>query len=288
MPGEPLDHEWIRAELRVRRASVGVPLQYAAQVGSTSDLARDLARDGASHGTTVVADEQIAGRGRRGASRWQTPPRASIAMSMVLRPGGIDTTQLGRLGLCVAVAVAEAIESSTGVMVGVKWPNDLVVAAPGGPVSETRKLGGILVEPTIMASVPARVHDVVVGIGLNANLPSASMAPVDAGALPPVALIDLVGKAVWREHVIVEILAAMDDAAHGWSDDAWPTWRARYEGKMVWRGVHVVADDHEGSEGDRGGIISGIDAVGALVLVRGDGVTQTISTGRVRAAERRQ
>ena len=282
MPGEPLDHEWIRAELRVRRAAVGVPLQYAAQVGSTSDLARDLARHGASHGTTVVADEQIAGRGRRGASRWQTPPRASIAMSMVLRPGGIDTTQLGRLGLCVAVAVAEAIESSTGVMVGVKWPNDLVVTAPRGPVSETRKLGGILVEPVITASVPARVHGVVVGIGLNANLSSASMAPVDAGALPPVALIDLVGKAVSRERLIVEILAAMDDAAHGWFPDAWPTWRARYEGRMVWRGVHVVADDHGGSGDCRGGIIAGIDAVGALVVVRPDGATQTISAGRIR------
>ena len=285
--GEPLDHEWIRAELLSRRTFAGASLRYVERVGSTSDLARDLARDGASHGTTVLADEQIAARGRRGASRWQTPARLSIAMSTVLRPVGAHATQLGRLGLCIAVAVAEAVEASTGVAVEVKWPNDLVVAPPMMPLSETRKLGGILVEPAVTASVPARVNYVVVGIGLNANLPAASMAPVDVGALSPVALIDLVGEAVLRETLIVEILTAIDGASQGWSNDAWPAWRARYEGRMAWRGVHVVADDHSGTGDHRGGVISGVDTMGALVVLRTDGVIETISVGRIRAMNHR-
>ena len=214
MVPEALDHAWIRAELAARRGVVGTPLCFEAQVGSTSDLARELAIAGAPHGTTVVADEQVAGRGRRGASRWQTPPRVSIALSTVLRPPGIDPSSLGRLGLCIAIATAEAIEGSTGAHVMVKWPNDLVVEARGDLVGTILKLGGILVEPAILAVVPPRVGHVVVGIGVNANLAAASMAPTDADALAPVALIDIVGHAVSRERLVVEILEAVRRETH--------------------------------------------------------------------------
>lgn len=280
--GEPLDHEWIRAELDRRSVSIGRPLRYESRVGSTNDLARDLAEGGAPHGTTVVADEQIAGRGRRGATRWQTPAHASIAMSVLLRSGDVDPMHLGRLGLCVAVAVAEAIDRSTGVPVEVKWPNDLVVVASDNSFRSTRKLGGILLEPAVIASAPARVSFIVIGIGINANLASASMAPVDSDALQPVALIDRIGRAVSREHLIVDVLGSVGDAAHGWSGEAWPSWRSRYEARMAWRGVRVRSDHVDGAGGRLSGWVAGVDAAGALVLERGDGTSYAVSSGRVR------
>ena len=73
MTGEPLDHALIRARLSQAGGSVGVPLVYLPVVGSTNDVAGEMARTGASHGTTVVADAQTAGRGRRGKAPWQSP-----------------------------------------------------------------------------------------------------------------------------------------------------------------------------------------------------------------------
>jgi BirA family biotin operon repressor/biotin-[acetyl-CoA-carboxylase] ligase len=288
MVPEALDHAWIRAELAARRGVVGTPLCFEAQVGSTSDLARELAIAGAPHGTTVVADEQVAGRGRRGASRWQTPPRVSIALSTVLRPPGIDPSSLGRLGLCIAIATAEAIEGSTGAHVMVKWPNDLVVEARGDLVGTILKLGGILVEPAILAVVPPRVGHVVVGIGVNANLAAASMAPTDADALAPVALVDIVGHAVSRERLVVEILEAVGGASDGWSDATWPSWRARYEARMVWRGVEVIAEGEASGSDRHHGRLMGIDPSGALVIVGDDGTASRVMTGRLRANLRTQ
>jgi BirA family biotin operon repressor/biotin-[acetyl-CoA-carboxylase] ligase len=278
----PLDDHWIRAELARRRASLGLSLRYVGTVGSTSDLARQLATDGAAHGTTVVTDEQTAGRGRRGASRWQTPPCKSVAMSVVLRPASIDPAHLGRFGLCVGVAVAEAIERSTGVAVAVKWPNDLVIVHDHGSVSATRKLGGILVEPSIVASAPARVTFVVVGVGINANVTASEMAPVDEGALSPVGLLDVMGQAVSRERLIVETLLSVGGISDGWTDPVWPLWQARYASRMAWLGTHVVAESDLGTGVRLVGRVEGVDVSGALVLAGSDGVEVRIVDGRVR------
>ncbi len=296
--GTPLDHLAVIAAVRARGLAVGSPLQYFAVVGSTSDVAKELASAGAPHGTTVVADEQEAGRGRRGASRWQTPPCLSIAMSVVARSRLADPTLLGRIGSCVAVAVAEAIEKTAGVRIAVKWPNDLVAADPASgilagdqgrgdrererPTVPLRKVGGILVEPVVTASSPARVEYAVVGIGINVNLPAAAMSPVDAGAMPPVALVDLVGHPVMREPIMVEMLARLDDALAGWHDLTWPGWRTRYAARLAWAGAPVAVIPEAPGAPPLQGILEGIDDVGALVVRCADGTRATVMSGTVR------
>lgn len=54
---------------------------------STNRYARALAADGAGQGTLVVADEQTAGRGRRGRG-WLSPAGEGIFMTLILRPAG--------------------------------------------------------------------------------------------------------------------------------------------------------------------------------------------------------
>lgn len=164
-----------RAE-RARSALTGTrfgDVRWLAATGSTNSDAMALARDGEAEGVVVVADHQSAGRGRQ-ARTWVAPPGGSLLVSVVLRP---PARVAGSVTMAAAVAMAEAVEEVSGVVAGLKWPNDLVVATDDGD----RKLAGILAEAdwpagsTISGGYRAPAPDdrtvVVVGIGLNVTWP---------------------------------------------------------------------------------------------------------------------
>lgn len=134
------------------------PARVVAITGSTNDDAREWARQGAPHGAVVIADAQDRGRGRHGRS-WSSPPGASLAMSVVLRPR-VPPTALPPIALVAGLAVRRAVAARLEHPVRVKWPNDVVLVTDG----ELRKLSGVLVEGAIAG---ARVDHVVVGIGVN-------------------------------------------------------------------------------------------------------------------------
>jgi BirA family transcriptional regulator, biotin operon repressor / biotin---[acetyl-CoA-carboxylase] ligase len=139
---------------------IGRRIAVWSRVASTNDLAARAGTSASNVGLVVLAEEQTAGRGRRGRS-WTAPPRSSILMSVLLFPPAplAETAWLTALG---AVATAEVVAAWTGLDAGItiKWPNDVRV---GG-----RKIAGVLVE---------RGQGAVIGIGLNAN--------VEPGAFPP-------------------------------------------------------------------------------------------------------
>lgn len=111
----------------------------------------------APEGAVVVAGEQTAGRGRLGRS-WLAPAGTSLLCSVQLRPR-VDPRRLPELTGVAARALAEAIEAVTGLAPEIKEPNDLLL---GG-----RKVAGVLAE--------AREERVVLGIGINANIPKAEL-----------------------------------------------------------------------------------------------------------------
>ncbi|HOS93516.1 MAG TPA: biotin--[acetyl-CoA-carboxylase] ligase [Armatimonadota bacterium] len=125
------------------------------RVGSTMDAARDLAFQPGAPAILVAAEEQTAGRGRRGAV-WHSVPGLGLAFSVLLRPVAAPEA-VGLYSLAAAHAVAEAVRR-LGVKSATKWPND--VWARG------RKLAGVLVESAIHEH---RLAYVSIGIGLNAN-----------------------------------------------------------------------------------------------------------------------
>lgn len=135
---------------------VGRDVQFVPSVGSTNDALKDAARAGSAEGVVVVADEQVAGRGRRGRS-WSAPAGTSLLVSILLRPMWLPAGDSFLLTILAAVAVAEALERS-GVAIDVKWPNDLEING--------RKLGGILVETEISDS---RIQWAIIGCGININ-----------------------------------------------------------------------------------------------------------------------
>jgi BirA family biotin operon repressor/biotin-[acetyl-CoA-carboxylase] ligase len=136
------------------------------EVDSTNRYLADAAREGAPEGAVVVADHQVAGRGRLG-RRWHAPPGSGILCSVCFRPV-LPPERRHVLSWAVALSARAAVRRSTGVEADAKWPNDL---ESGG-----RKLAGVLAEVVGAPDGPGRLPGVrwpavVVGIGLNVNWP---------------------------------------------------------------------------------------------------------------------
>lgn len=120
------------------------------ELDSTNTKCMSLARNGAAHGTVVIADHQSAGKGRRG--RYFCSPKGAGLYCSVLIREGFNMENINLITPCAAVAAAKAIEELSGHETKIKWVNDIFM---GG-----RKLCGILTE----ASLP---DFAVIGIGIN-------------------------------------------------------------------------------------------------------------------------
>ena len=123
---------------------------------STNALVVEKARAGAAEGAVVVAEHQTAGRGRLNRS-WETPARAALTFSVLLRPKGVPEPAWPWLPLLAGVAVVEAVAAMGGPTCALKWPNDVM---HGG-----LKLGGLLVERVDTPSGLAAV----LGVGVNVS-----------------------------------------------------------------------------------------------------------------------
>jgi BirA family transcriptional regulator, biotin operon repressor / biotin---[acetyl-CoA-carboxylase] ligase len=222
---------------------------------STNDELRALAERGAPEGLVLVAENQTAGRGRRGAA-WYCAPGESLACSVLVRPKE-PKALWPRLALAAGLAVAQAVEKF-GVAAGVKWPNDVWIGH--------RKVAGILVE--------AGRDFVIVGIGINVN----AMTFPDEIAAIATSLRKETAMEIPRGEVLgamVATLARVEDHIG-----------ARFEGviagvsqRCVLTGRRVSLHD---AKGPRCGTVDGIAPGGELLLRTDAGVEQLIQADEVR------
>jgi BirA family transcriptional regulator, biotin operon repressor / biotin---[acetyl-CoA-carboxylase] ligase len=163
-----LQAEAIRSSLTTQR--LGRTLQLFEEVDSTNSTAVALAQDGAVDGTVVIAEKQTAGKGRLGRN-WYSPARDGLYCSIVLRPEAGQAEQFWNqstwVPLMSAVAAVQAIEKITGLQVGVKWPNDLLIGE--------QKVAGLLCESS--AREPGSNSFLILGIGLNVNMQQKDFPP---------------------------------------------------------------------------------------------------------------
>lgn len=228
------------------------------ETGSTSLVAKDLARQGAAEGTLVVAKRQSGGKGRLGRSFFA--PEGGIYMSAVLRPA-IPADKAVFITTCAAVAVARAIEQETGLKAGIKWVNDIFV---GG-----KKVCGILTEAALdfESGIPEYV---ILGIGINIEwqtLPKELEGIV--GCLEeytgtPVSKSRLLAK-VWNEFSVLY----KELASAGYMGEY------RERSILIGREVTVLS-----AEGDYPALVRDIDSEGRLIVAY-DGGLRTLSNGEV-------
>jgi BirA family biotin operon repressor/biotin-[acetyl-CoA-carboxylase] ligase len=221
-------------------------LLWRESVGSTNDELRKLAEQGMAEGLVLVADEQTAGRGRRGAT-WISPKAENLAFSILLKPNA-PKVLWHRLSLVTGLAVAEALENYVP-LAEIKWPNDIKV---GG-----KKIAGILVE--------AGKNFVIIGIGININ---STNFPDELAAT---SLHELTGHMYSRAEVLQEVVARMScyaDQINQEYADALKLIRERcaLTGHFV---SYLVADQR------REGMVRGIGSGGEL-MVETDGKLEAL------------
>jgi BirA family biotin operon repressor/biotin-[acetyl-CoA-carboxylase] ligase len=136
---------------------IGETLYVFDELASTNAFALERAKKDALPGTVILADRQTAGRGRLDRS-WFSPAKSNIYGSLLLVHEA-TIQHLGWIPLMAGVAIAQALEQQTGIRIGLKWPNDLLIGE--------RKVGGVLCD----SFRNARHHTcVVIGFGINVNL----------------------------------------------------------------------------------------------------------------------
>lgn len=146
------DFDASRFQQALTTRDIGRFMIYRPSTETTMVLARREADEGAPHGTVVLAEEQTAGRGRKGRS-FQSPPGENLYFTLVLR---FPIEQHRRLPIAVPLAVLRAVRAS-GVDVAIKWPNDIWCGS--------RKLCGMLIDAEMTGAGAVAFP----GIGINVN-----------------------------------------------------------------------------------------------------------------------
>ena len=189
-----LDAAALSAALTREAGGLWRSVEVVEEIGSTNAELVRAATEGAPEGTVLVAEHQVAGRGRLDRT-WISPPRAGLTVSFLLRPD-VPATRRGWLPLLTGVALAESVAEVTGVLPTLKWPNDLLAR-------DGRKLAGILAETSGTA--------VVVGVGLNVST-SVEELP-DTGT----SLARITGATVDRAPLLLGFLRAVERRYRRWS-----------------------------------------------------------------------
>ena len=127
-------------------------IRVVTETGSTNSDLLAAARRGLGEGVVLAPESQSAGRGRMGRP-WDSPPRAALTFSVLLRPAAVPPASRGWIPLLAGVAAALALRAEAAVDAWLKWPNDVQVHGA--------KLAGILAEQAGDA--------IVVGTGINVS-----------------------------------------------------------------------------------------------------------------------
>ncbi len=229
---------------------------------STNRVAADLARAGAPHGATVVAESQTAGRGRLGRSFF-SPPHLNLYTSAVLRPA-LSTAEAPSTILAAAVAVAESVAAAVddAGAVEIKWPNDVLLGS--------LKCSGILME---MSAEATRVAWLVLGIGVNLNVARDAFPEEFRGSATSLAAHR--GRSLDRIAFARSLYGTLESVLDLHAEKGLDALRPRFDAFFRMTGRRVGVRESDGT--DREGVVEGIDADGALLLRGPAGVGRVLA-----------
>jgi BirA family biotin operon repressor/biotin-[acetyl-CoA-carboxylase] ligase len=258
-----LPSELIRSLLKTE--VLGKVIYSFGEVGSTNEVAFELAKNGAPEGTVVITDSQTKGRGRLG-RKWISPPRVNLYMSVVFRPK-IAVEDAPLLTLVASIALVEVVRGE-GAGAFIKWPNDVVVNG--------KKMAGILTE---IQPGRGRIDFAIAGIGVNLNM-TREMMEREMGDIAETAtsLKESVGHEVDRPKFTVNLISGLEvwylrflkgersliikEWVERWGDVDRRV-RVKFDGKVI------------------EGVASGVDEAGYLLVKKDDGTVDRIISGDV-------
>ncbi|MGB6352974.1 MAG: biotin--[acetyl-CoA-carboxylase] ligase [Steroidobacteraceae bacterium] len=260
-PVELLDERRIVAELGPARAGQLRRLELLFEVDSTNSRLLGSAPPPPGLADACLVEIQHAGRGRRG-RRWIAPFGSGIALSVAWTFSDAARA-IPALSLAVGVAIARALARAGALGVSLKWPNDVWY--------RDRKVGGVLIELRAEAGGPAHV---VIGVGLNVNLPSAVRLEIEATGARAAAAADACTEMPSRNRLAGALLDELFSMLGEFEREGFAAFRERWLAldALSGRPVRVLLD---------GAVVSGracgVDREGALLLDTASGMRRFVS-----------
>ncbi|MDD2092802.1 bifunctional biotin--[acetyl-CoA-carboxylase] ligase/biotin operon repressor BirA [Pseudomonas guariconensis] len=235
------------------------PLWIHETIDSTNAEALRLIARGESAPFLVLAEQQTAGRGRRG-RQWVSPFAENLYYSLVLRVEG-GMRQLEGLSLVVGLAVMRTLQVFGLDAAGLKWPNDVLVGE--------RKIAGILLE---LVGDPADVCHVVLGIGINVNMQSNDRVDQQWTSMKRE-----VGGSIDRNRLVAQLNQQLQHELARHRRYGFAAFQEEWEQANLWQGrtVSLIAGSNRID-----GVMLGVDGLGALRL-EVEGVEKSFSAGEL-------
>ena len=251
----------VKSHLTATAGALISELEIFPSIDSTNSYLMARSQNDAPSGCVCFAEEQTAGKGRRG-RQWISPQGQNIYGSFLWRFN--SAMQLNGLSLAIGVGVIRVLQRQGISNVGLKWPNDIY--------SDGKKLGGILIEVTSHSDGSASA---VVGLGLNLDLPvdieGITQAYTDLKQVAPDVTLP-------RNHVVAHLLNELLPIAATFEQHGLNTYLNE------WRSYDCLVDKQVtlfvGSQ-QLQGHVRGIDENGLLRLQREDGTIQSFASGEV-------
>lgn len=242
---------------------IGKTVHALSEVNSTNTYASRIAAGDAPDGTVVVADYQSAGRGRLG-RRWESPRGVNIYTSIILRPN-FPPTEAPFTTLIASIALVAAVRELYNLPAEIKWPNDMLISG--------KKSAGILTE---MSAEPDRVRHIVLGVGVDVNMPASGF-PEEIRGISSSIMLELGHKANRAElmrRFLEELERCYFMLLAGKRSELLDEWRSLTG--MLGRRVRVttLTDTLEGVALD-------LDPSGFLLIKKDDGSVYTVTSGDV-------
>lgn len=246
-------------DIALNALSLEWPVHISDSTDSTNAEALRLVDAGCAAPFLVLAEQQTAGRGRRG-RKWVSPFAQNVYYSLVLRVEG-GLRQLEGLSLVVGLAVMQSLRESGVQGAALKWPNDVLVGQ--------KKIAGILLE---LVGDPADICHVVLGIGINVNMQSA--AAVDQQWTS----VQLeTGSPMDRNLLVARLSLQLQRYLERHAASGFAALQEEWEQNHLWQGkaVSLIAGVNQVE-----GVVLGVDRQGALRLSV-DGVERKYSGGEL-------
>ena len=243
-----------------RGGAIGSPMELHSQINSTNIRAKELAAQGAPHGTVVIAGQQTMGRGRFGRA-FYSPEGSGVYISFILRPQ-LPADRAVMLTSMSAVAVARAMEKVADVQASIKWVNDVYL----GP----KKACGILCEAG-MDFENGQMQYVISGIGVNVGFMDFPEELADKAT----SISNVCGKRISRSRFAAELINEMNALYPQLETGAFME-ESRRRSNVIGQEIEVL----RGEERYPATAID-IDDEGSLVIRTGDGEVKTLHSGEI-------
>lgn len=173
--------------------NIANPIVRILTTDSTNNYAnQQIKENNLAEGTVFLTYDQTSGRGQM-KNFWESEPDKNLTFSLVLYPDFLEIRRQFMLSKVVTLGIYKALHQYID-QLKIKWPNDIY--------SENQKLGGILIENSIMSG---KLKSTVAGIGLNVNQTVfRSLAP------NPVSLQILTNQHYDCEQLLTEVLSGIN------------------------------------------------------------------------------